>query len=141
MIVLSNFISLISSCCASRFTWASTSNSKAQEARDKHNCRSCGALVCDSCAKNRMPISSIGLEIPVRVCDRCYNNIGGFSFAATSKQPTCLFVEDASPSKSFEKVNGYFDNDQRPERFRTKRSTVVDDLASRITASTLATYL
>lgn len=27
------------SCCASRFTWASTSDSEAQEARDKHNCR------------------------------------------------------------------------------------------------------
>merc|ERR1719329_1215427 len=35
------------SCCASPFTWASTSSSEAQEARDKHNCRACGGLVCD----------------------------------------------------------------------------------------------
>merc|ERR1712207_110760 len=61
------------SCCASRFTWASTSDSEAQEARDKHNCRSCGALVCEQCSLNRMPLPSIGLALSSRVCDRCYN--------------------------------------------------------------------
>lgn len=126
------------SCCASRFTWASTSNSEAQEARDKHNCRSCGALVCDHCARSRMPVPSIGLTTPVRVCDRCYNDMSGTS-ATSSMSPASFSIKNVSPSKSFEKVN-YSEADQRPERLRTKRSTVVDDLASRIRSSALATY-
>ena len=64
-----------SSCCASRFTWASTSDSEAQEARDKHNCRSCGSLVCAPCSNNRFPLPSMGISSPVRVCDRCYNDM------------------------------------------------------------------
>uniref|UniRef100_A0A7S2S6U5 FYVE-type domain-containing protein n=1 Tax=Eucampia antarctica TaxID=49252 RepID=A0A7S2S6U5_9STRA len=64
------------SCCASRFTWASTSDSEAQEARDKHNCRSCGSLVCAPCSKNRFPLPSMGIASPVRVCDRCYHDMG-----------------------------------------------------------------
>eukprot|EP00953_Heterococcus_sp_UTEX-ZZ885_P024102 13206-Heterococcus_DN1.PRE.3 len=31
-------------CCKCEFTWASTSSSKAQQQRDKHSCRNCGAL-------------------------------------------------------------------------------------------------
>jgi len=64
------------SCCASQFTWASTSNSEAQEARDKHNCRSCGSLVCGPCSKNRVPLPTVGITALVRVCDRCYNDRG-----------------------------------------------------------------
>jgi len=40
-------------CCASLFTWASTSDTEAQAARDKHNCRACGGLVCDPCSKKK----------------------------------------------------------------------------------------
>lgn len=70
------YLFYLSSCCASLFTWASTSDSKAQEARDKHNCRSCGSLVCDPCSKNRIPLPEIGLGLPSRVCDRCYHDMG-----------------------------------------------------------------
>ncbi len=59
-------------CCGSGFTWASTSQSSAQINRDKHNCRQCGKLVCDSCAKHRQPIPDIGLKQCVRVCDACF---------------------------------------------------------------------
>merc|ERR1711935_455990 len=79
-------------CCANRFTWASTSNSEAQEARDKHNCRSCGGLICDPCSKNRVPISSIGLTIPVRVCDRCYNDIMGGVSATSTSMSSCVLT-------------------------------------------------
>lgn len=131
------------SCCASRFTWASTSNSEAQEARDKHNCRSCGGLVCDPCAKHRVPVPSIGVTVPVRVCDRCYNDVGSLSVTSPS-------IVSSSPSADQESsrvpINSgvgqdvtYFDN--RPERTRGKRSAVVDDLASRIRSSALTTYL
>jgi len=67
------------SCCASRFTWASTSDSEAQEARDKYNCRSCGNLVCGPCSKNRASLPKIGIELPVRLCDRCYHDMGGLN--------------------------------------------------------------
>lgn len=85
-----------------------------------------------------MPVPSIGLTTPVRVCDRCYNDMSGTS-ATSSMSPASFSIKNVSPSKSFEKVN-YSEADQRPERLRTKRSTVVDDLASRIRSSALATY-
>ena len=85
-----------------------------------------------------MPVPSIGLSTPGRVCDRCYNDMNGAS-TAPSKSPGSRATENSSLSKSFEKVS-YSEIDQRPERLRTKRSAVVDDLASRIRSSALATY-
>ena len=102
---------VFSYCCASRFTWASTSDSEAQEARDKHNCRSCGTLVCEPCSTNRVPIPSVGITVPVRVCDRCYHDI------------PCRV---SSPSDTVNVVSG-----QRV-RQRDRRSAVVDELASRV---------
>ena len=117
-------------CCANRFTWASTSSSEAQEARDKHNCRSCGGLICDPCSKNRVPVPSIGLTVPVRVCDRCYNDImGGVSSTSTS-------VDRSANNFSITRENEEKKN--KPERSRQKRSAVVDDLVSRMRASALA---
>eukprot|EP00980_Cylindrotheca_fusiformis_P004079 scaffold880_cov132-Cylindrotheca_fusiformis.AAC.75 len=132
------------SCCASRFTWASTSNSEAQEARDKHNCRSCGGLVCDPCSRNRVPIPSIGITVPVRVCDRCYNDMGCPSGASSSLSSGFFAVEEyeqsvteASLSRANHDDIDTHDDDSRPERQREKRSVVVDDLASRIRSSAL----
>ena len=139
-----------SSCCASRFTWASTSNSIAQEARDKHNCRSCGGLVCDPCAKQRVPIPSIGLSVPVRVCDRCYNDMGSLLAASSSVTSSFLAVDEVEqsstePLQSGADQDGNYDlqNEDRPERKRPggKRSVVVDDLASRIRSSALTTCI
>jgi hypothetical protein len=39
--------------------------------REKHNCRKCGLLVCDPCSRSRKPLPQIGLNSPVRICDRC----------------------------------------------------------------------
>eukprot|EP00559_Dactyliosolen_fragilissimus_P009779 CAMPEP_0184874104 /NCGR_PEP_ID=MMETSP0580-20130426/42210_1 /TAXON_ID=1118495 /ORGANISM="Dactyliosolen fragilissimus" /LENGTH=266 /DNA_ID=CAMNT_0027377077 /DNA_START=730 /DNA_END=1527 /DNA_ORIENTATION=- len=80
------------SCCASRFTWASTSNSEAQEARDKHNCRACGNLVCDPCSNNRAALPQIGITLMVRVCDRCYHNTDSYM----SKTDRILFKRRVS---------------------------------------------
>jgi hypothetical protein len=135
-------------CCANRFTWASTSNSEAQEARDKHNCRSCGGLVCDPCAKNRVPIPSIGLTVAVRVCDRCYNDMGGHSVASSSLTSSFLAVdEDEYHSRDEVSSPGRLGVasgkdieiriEERPERKREKRSLIVDELASRMHSSTL----
>ena len=123
------------SCCASRFTWASTSDSEAQEARDKHNCRSCGTLVCDPCAKNRIPLPSLGLFVPVRVCDRCYNDLGGV-FTGALPMTNSLSEENRRLSDGPSGSQGP-NNMDRPERQRDRRSVVVDDLARRIKESHL----
>ncbi|KAF4040737.1 FYVE zinc finger domain-containing protein [Phytophthora infestans] len=59
-------------CCDSPFTWNSTSSSEAQQNRDQHNCRRCGALVCEGCSQKFKSIPEFGINVPVRVCDRCY---------------------------------------------------------------------
>lgn len=99
-------------CCASLFTWASTSNTEAQAARDKHNCRACGSLVCDPCSKKRVPIPALGIPTPVRVCDRCYNSWGA------------LFSNGALQSEK--------SGDPSDEPVTQRRSAVVDELAARI---------
>lgn len=81
-------------CCASRFTWASTSSTEAQEARDKHNCRSCGGLVCDPCSKNRLPLPDFGISLPSRVCDRCYNDLGCISAEGNDPLTASFLSED-----------------------------------------------
>ncbi|CAI5709235.1 unnamed protein product [Peronospora farinosa] len=58
-------------CCDSPFTWNSTSSSEAQQNRDQHNCRRCGALVCEGCSEKFKSIPEFGINVPVRVCDRC----------------------------------------------------------------------
>lgn len=133
-------------CCANRFTWASTCNSEAQEARDKHNCRSCGGLVCDPCAKNRVPIPSIGLAVPVRVCDRCYNDMGAHSVASSSLTSSFLALDEdehhsrddaSSPGQLSSGQDTEVKTEERPERKREKRSLIVDELASRMRSSAL----
>lgn len=59
-------------CCDSPFTWNSTSDSEAQQNRDQHNCRRCGGLVCEGCSEKWKSIPEFGINVPVRVCDRCY---------------------------------------------------------------------
>ncbi|CAM9302396.1 unnamed protein product [Pylaiella littoralis] len=58
--------------CKADFSWASTSKSEAQRARDKHNCRMCGILVCDPCSNHRKPLPRVGVLEACRVCDRCF---------------------------------------------------------------------
>ncbi|TDH68323.1 hypothetical protein CCR75_004501 [Bremia lactucae] len=59
-------------CCDSPFTWNSTSSSEAQQNRDQHNCRRCGALICEGCSQKLKSIPEFGINVPVRVCDQCY---------------------------------------------------------------------
>ena len=121
---------IYSACCASLFTWASTSNTEAQAARDKHNCRACGGLVCDPCSKKRVPIPIVGITAPVRVCDRCYNNpsstlYGGYiqfgDECAERNGDVALKKELQSLASTKEKGPA-----------NSRRSAVVDELASRI---------
>jgi len=126
-----NFCSSVvsfSACCASLFTWASTSNSEAQAARDKHNCRACGGLVCDPCSKKRIPIPAIGITAPVRVCDRCYNGwgtlYGDLDFDDRTAKTEADTLTEAPSSKD------KCDEKKRP--VNSRRSVVVDELARKI---------
>lgn len=120
------------SCCASRFTWASTSDSEAQEARDKHNCRSCGTLVCNPCALNRIPLPTIGLTMPARVCDRCYNDLGGTLTGLSTM--TNSYIEERERLEG-DRHGSTAPARNRRERQRERRSVVVDDLARRLQGS------
>lgn len=59
-------------CCDSPFTWNSTSSSEAQQKYDQHNCCKCGCLVCGGCSEKWKSIPEFGINVPVRVCDRCF---------------------------------------------------------------------
>ena len=37
----------------------------------KHHCRNCGAVVCDSCSRDKMLIVHVDPHKPVRVCSNC----------------------------------------------------------------------
>jgi FYVE zinc finger len=121
----------LSSCCASRFTWASTCDSEAQEARDKHNCRSCGALVCHPCSKQRIPLPSIGLNVSSRVCDRCYYN----DVDVAPERKKVEITGGTAVVGSTVRSDKVLREDMKPIRNRAKRSPVVDELASRIQAT------
>ena len=58
--------------CANKFSWHSTFTSASSEARERHNCRNCGDLVCGPCSSQRQAIPRLGLSNPVRVCIKCY---------------------------------------------------------------------
>lgn len=115
---LTGYFYICSSCCASLFTWASTSNTEAQAARDKHNCRSCGGLVCEPCSKNKVPIPSVGITQSVRVCDRCYNGWGSLYDDMGSNRSGIGKESNSYPNKSSTK--------------HERRSHVVDELAARL---------
>ena len=69
--------------CANKFSWHSTFTSAASEARERHNCRNCGDLVCGPCSSQRQAIPRLGLSNPVRVCIKCYLN-GGCTTSTSS---------------------------------------------------------
>ena len=132
-------------CCASRFTWASTSDTEAQEARDKHNCRKCGGLVCNPCSQNHLPLPELGITVPSRVCDRCYNDLGGvISDGLGEEQMSRSFLAGQDSIGQFTTANTSQDVEKDPHQAnnavnggRQRRSVVVDELASRIPSVSL----
>lgn len=116
---------LTSSCCASTFTWASTSDTEAQEARDRHNCRACGGLVCEQCSKNKCPVPDIGLLFSVRVCDRCYHDMGNIVIDDSKK------VVQFQGSSKCENKEGLVETVSK-----SRRSILVDELAMKMPSIT-----
>jgi len=71
-----------------------------------------------------IPLPSLGITVPVRVCDRCYNDIGG-TLTKQAAAKYASFSEGTAP-------------EDKPERQRERRSAIVDELASRVQTSSLA---
>ena len=130
--------SSVCSNCSSEFTWASTSHSQAQEARDKHNCKACGLLVCEPCSRQRITLPDYGISAPVRVCDGCYYELGFRSVGETEPAMTRSFNADRGNSApSSDKKDGASNNDNtadlsavrgRSESSRRRGSSVVEEL-------------
>jgi len=59
--------------CGCDFHWNSTFSSLAKNAMCRHNCRACGALVCEGCSSHTVPLPALGLMFPERVCDSCFS--------------------------------------------------------------------
>ena len=107
--------------------------------------------MCDPCSTKRVSIPEIGISQPVRVCDRCYNGWGaeegdvdldsdddvrakGHGEAGGAKAGS-----DEVPSPG-EKVFGEKKENKKKRRNKrpsnSRRSAVVDELASRIPSIT-----
>jgi len=121
-------------CCASRFTWASTSGSDAQEARDRHNCRACGGLVCAPCSSNRVPIPDVGINVASRLCDRCYHDMG-----SVLSDKNVLARSFTAGEKEDERYSNLPEGDQFVLNKRnSKRSALVDELVMRMPSATVS---
>jgi len=78
--------------------------------------------------------------VPSRVCDRCYNDIGGFLTGSTILSESCeeeLLGETKTESRKIETDVTTLPVSTRPQRQRERRSFVVDELALRVQSSVL----
>ena len=118
------------SCCASKFTWASTSDSEAQEARDRHNCRACGSLVCAPCSTQRIAVPDIGINVPSRVCDRCYHDMG----RVLSDSISC----DSQLVSRSPAVSNDGDRFTNAQKQTSKRISLVDELVMKMPSAAVS---
>jgi len=101
--------------------------------------------VCDSCSKNRVPIVNIGIHLPSRVCDRCYNDMGGIlsshdamarSFISNDEKSKGKVEEDehSRTTRGAVSMQSGHDGDffKKDKQQDSKRNSVVDELAMRM---------
>lgn len=62
----------VCACCQADFNWAYVLKSEPQRMLARHNCYSCGRVVCNGCSQNQRAHQDIGLLVPVRTCDSCF---------------------------------------------------------------------
>uniref|UniRef100_A0A915IZ64 FYVE-type domain-containing protein n=1 Tax=Romanomermis culicivorax TaxID=13658 RepID=A0A915IZ64_ROMCU len=46
----------------------------------QHHCRVCGRAVCDKCSKHELKYPPMGYEREIRLCDRCFDELGNQTF-------------------------------------------------------------
>jgi hypothetical protein len=62
----------VCACCQADFNWAYVLKSEPQRMLARHNCYSCGRVVCEGCSQNQRAHQELGLLVPVRTCDSCF---------------------------------------------------------------------
>lgn len=111
----------------------------------------CGGLVCDPCSQNRLPLPELGISVSSRVCDRCYNDLGGVisdglgeeemsrSFLAGENSVGGGGLANRNEGDGGDIESSSHQEDKVASRSRQRRSVVVDELASRIPSVSLGT--
>jgi len=136
LLLFKHYSYISSAYCARLFTWPSTSNTDTQAARDKHNCWACGNLVCNPGSKKRVPIPEIGISAPVQVCDHAhyyngwgtlYGDLDDFDNNDEAKREGSGVSTGTHRSKR---------DVGKKSSVNSRRSVVVDELASRIPSIT-----
>ena len=41
----------------------------------RHHCRNCGSVVCQNCSSRKLVIPGQFQNVPVRVCDKCFDKL------------------------------------------------------------------
>jgi len=69
----------------------------------KHHCRQCGNTFCGPHSQKSLPLPSYGFVDPVRVCDKCFDDVratSGFSDLPTNKAPVVSTQTDSKETES-----------------------------------------
>lgn len=77
----------------------------------KHHCRSCGGVYCQTHSSHNVPLMSMGITNPVRVCDNCYTkmksksdggDVGASSKKRVSRKEPLVDLEEEQLKKAIE---------------------------------------
>jgi hypothetical protein len=90
----------------------------------RHHCRQCGLIYCARCANQRAPVLQYGFAKPVRVCNKCFEQLAAAaniedSVVVVNHKPRIVYERlpsDAGPSDVPRDLLGkhyYFDNINR----------------------------
>jgi hypothetical protein len=63
----------------------------------RHHCRRCGKVICGECSANKSKLPNLGV---VRVCDDCFEELGGTLSKSKAKRRTLFLVKEAVFTKS-----------------------------------------